>query len=149
MVKLVERKVNFYDHTNPDGSIVKVKLLTPTDTTGDAPNPITNAMGLQLGENVSIWSFAMIGNNVTIGNNAIIGNRADLKDNVQIGNGCIVYFEAVIGEHARLAIGCLIEAKVIVRPYAQVPKYWHIPEGYIVNADPNGGAPILVQRSQR
>ena len=44
--------------------------------------------GAKIGENVSIWDFAQVRENVLIGTNTIIGSYAYIAANVVIGDNC-------------------------------------------------------------
>lgn len=69
---------------------------------------------IQFGENVSINSLSVIGNNVKIGNGTII-NKSVIWDNVEIGEKCIID-ESVIADGCKIADNVTVRSESILGP---------------------------------
>lgn len=70
--------------------------------------------GVELGENVSIGAFTIVGRNTKIGDNSVIHSNCSIGDHVQVGTDTVihpnvtVYEDCVIGNHCTLLAGAVI-----------------------------------------
>ncbi|MDA1208662.1 MAG: acyltransferase [bacterium] len=62
----------------------------------------------KLGDNVSVWHFTIIRENVEIGDNCIIGGNVYIDEGVKIGNNVKIQNNALIYRHAIIEDGVFI-----------------------------------------
>ena len=93
----------------------------------------------QMGENVYIGAFAVIGDNAVIGGNAYIYPHAYIGDNVKLGNGCIIHPHVTIYHDCKIGNECTLHAGAVIG--ADGFGYAPTPDGY--NKIPQIGIVIL------
>ena len=69
---------------------------------------------VELGKNVSVGQFSVIGPNCKIGNNVIIMDNVSIQKNVTIGNDCILYSGARIYDDTLIGNHCIFHSNCVV-----------------------------------
>jgi UDP-3-O-[3-hydroxymyristoyl] glucosamine N-acyltransferase len=69
---------------------------------------------VQLGNNVSVGQFSVIGPNCNIGNNVIILDNVSIQENVTIGDDCVLYSGARIYDDTFIGNQCIFHSNCVI-----------------------------------
>ena len=69
---------------------------------------------VELGNNVSVGQFSVIGPNCKIGHNVIIMDNVSIKENVTIGNDCVLYSGSRIYDDTFIGNECIFHSNSVI-----------------------------------
>lgn len=102
---------------------------------------VKHAGGVQIGNNVSILSNAIIAKSIhdscftTIGDNSIIGITANIGHEAQIDNNCVIAGNCIVARKSRICEGAWIGPSSVVREHITIGKNAQVKLGSIVIKD--------------
>ena len=117
------------------------RLLTLYESTKPKKKGVHNkaiiAKSSQLGKDVFIDAFVVVGENVNIGNNVKIYSNCNIGDNVTIGNDTILYPNVTVYENCKIAGKCILQAGCVIgsdgfgfapqsEDYAKIPQIGNV-----------------------
>ena len=65
---------------------------------------------VEIGPNVTIWNYVVLGDNTKIGENSVIGSFVDIGKNVVLGKNCNIQ------AHVTISNGCILGDDVFIAP---------------------------------